>query len=87
MNTNLNIKREYINAENNEKNYSDLNVILNKKKLNKKLCIIDYSNINNCKKDKNYLISSSLSTNLWLASKIMWFVIFCFSCSVLQLIK
>ena len=63
LNTNLTIKREYLNGENNEKKFSDLNTLLNKNNLNKKICIIDYSNYNSCLKNKYYIVSPSLILN------------------------
>lgn len=46
---------ENINGESSEKSFNDLDTLLNKKKLNKKICVLDYSNIKVCR-DKNYYI-------------------------------
>jgi len=62
LNTNLSIKREYINGESDEKKFSDLNSLLNKNSLNKKICLINYSNYNSCLKKEYYLISNSLDS-------------------------
>ncbi len=63
LNTNLGIEREYINAEAIDKNFSDLNSLLNKKSLNKKLCFLNYSNINYCQKYKHYIVKYTLKSN------------------------
>lgn len=58
--TNLSTNREYINAEKDEDTFKDLNAILNKKKLNKKICLINYSNIETCLNKKYYIINYNL---------------------------
>ena len=63
INTNLKEEREYINAENNYQEFSDLNTILNKKSLNKNICFLDYSNLAYCQNHSYYLVSHTLSTN------------------------
>ena len=69
--SNLSIEREYINAENDEKKFSDLNSLLNKNSLNKNICFLNYSNINLCKKNNNYIVKHTLkSTNRELLSKL-----------------
>lgn len=63
LNSNLSIEREYINAEEDEKKFSDLDSILNKNSLNKNLCFLNYSNIKYCQKKGYFLIHNSLDTN------------------------
>lgn len=52
---------ENINIESDTKLFNDLDTLLNKKDLNKKICIIDYSNIDNCIKKKYYLVKPSIT--------------------------
>ena len=63
LGTDLNIKREYLNGESDEKDFSDLNSLLKKHSLNKKICLINYSNNDTCQKKKYYLVSNSLLLN------------------------
>lgn len=51
---------ENINIENEKDKFDDLNIILNKKKLNKKICIINFSNIYGCKKNSYYLVKPNI---------------------------
>jgi hypothetical protein len=62
LDTDLTIQREYINGEIEEKNFSDLNTILNKNSLNNQICLINYSHYNSCLKKGYYLVDSSLNT-------------------------
>lgn len=64
LDTNLKIKREYINGENNEKKASDLNSLFNKNKINSKICLLNYSNIDYCKKKKYFIVKDTLNTSL-----------------------
>ena len=52
---------ENINIESDTKLFNDLDTLLNKKDLNKKICIIDYSNIDNCIKKKYYLVKPTIA--------------------------
>ncbi len=52
---------ENINIESDTKLFNDLDTLLNKKDLNKKICIIDYSNIDNCIKKKYYLVKPTIT--------------------------
>lgn len=52
---------ENINIENNKDKFDDLDTLLKKKKINKKICIINYSNIEQCKKNKYYLVKSNIT--------------------------
>ena len=63
LNSNLTLKREYINGEKEEKNFSNLNSLLNKNKINSKICLINYSNIETCKSKKYYIVNTSLKIN------------------------
>ena len=63
LDTNLDDKtREYINSESLIEKYSDLNALLNKKKINNKICFLNYSNLNYCQKNKYYLVTYSLNS-------------------------
>ena len=64
LNTNLKINREYLNGEIDEKNFSDLESLLNKNKINKKICLLNYSNYNSCLKKKYYIVKESLNSNI-----------------------
>ena len=57
------LDKEYINAESNKNNFNDLESLLKKNNLNVKLCFIDYSNIELCKKKKNYLVEASIKVS------------------------
>ncbi len=63
INTNLTKNREYINGENTIEKASDLNSLLNKNKVNSKICLINYSNIKYCKEKEYYLIEPMIKTN------------------------
>ena len=54
---------ENINGESSEKSFNDLDTLLNKKKLNKKICILDYSNIKVCKNKKYYIVNPNMKIN------------------------
>lgn len=51
---------ENINIETNKKMFENLDILLNKKELNKKICIINYSNIEACKKKEYYLVKPNI---------------------------
>ena len=51
---------ENINIETNKKMFENLDILLNKKELNKKICIINYSNIEVCKKKEYYLVKPNI---------------------------
>ena len=53
-------KEEYINGETDEKLFSNLNSILNHKKVNSKLCFVGKSNLELCKEKKFYLFKYSI---------------------------
>ena len=62
---------ENINIENDKKNFRNLDTLLTKKELNKKICLISYSNIEECKERKYYFVdininlkNSNIITNL-----------------------
>ena len=50
------LDKENINIEGIEKDFKDLNTLLKKKELNKKICLLDYSNIKVCKDLKYYVV-------------------------------
>ena len=54
---------EYINAENTKKSFDDLESILKKNKINKKICIINFSNIEACKEKDYYLVDATITVN------------------------
>lgn len=62
LSSDLTIDREYILGETDKKNISDLNTLLNKKKKNSKICLINYSNLEYCKEKKYYLIKPNIDT-------------------------
>lgn len=51
---------ESINIEANKDKFKDVNTLLNKSNLNKKICILNYSNIEECKDNKYYLVKYNL---------------------------
>lgn len=53
-------KNENINIESTKEGYKDLDTLLKKKKINKEICIINYSNIELCKKNKYYLVDPNI---------------------------
>ena len=55
--------KENINIESDKKRFLDLDTLLNKKNLNNKICIVDYSNIEVCKEKKYYIVKPSLTIN------------------------
>ena len=50
---------ENINIENEKDRFNNYDVILNKKNLNKKICLINYSNIESCKEKEYYLVKAN----------------------------
>lgn len=52
--------KENINIESNKNNFLDLDTLLRKKDINKKICILDYSNIEICKNKKYYIVKPSI---------------------------
>lgn len=59
----LNKNNEYINGEGDTKLFSDLNTLLNRKKINSKICLYNYSDINYCKKKNYYIVQYSINMN------------------------
>jgi len=55
--------KENINIENDEKLFNDIDTLLNKKNLNKSICILNYSNIKKCKEKKYYIIEPTIKIN------------------------
>lgn len=60
---NSTLDKENINIESNQKEYKDLDTLLRKKDLNKKICILDYSNVKECKDNKYYIVKPSVIIN------------------------
>lgn len=52
--------KENINIESNKNKFLDLDIVLKKKDLNKKICILDYSNIEVCKNKKYYIVKPNV---------------------------
>ena len=65
LNTDLKLNKEYINGEGDEKKFSDLNALFNKNSLSK-LCLVNYSNIEMCKKKDYYIVANSKDSNNYL---------------------
>ncbi len=63
LNTTLSQNKDYINGEKDQNKASDLNSLLNKKKINKKICLVNYSNIDFCKNKKYFIIKPSIELN------------------------
>lgn len=59
LETNLE-NNEYINAEKTQENFNDLDSILKKNNLNKKICIIEYSHIDECIEKEYYLVKPNI---------------------------
>jgi len=62
LNTNF-ADYEYLNDEKNKNSFNDLDSILKKQKLNKKICIINHSNIELCKEKKYYLVDPTIKVS------------------------
>ena len=57
------LNKDNINIESDINKFNDLKTILNKKKLNNNICLINYSNIKECIKNNYYLVKYSLEIN------------------------
>jgi len=57
------INKDNINIESDINKFNDLKTIMNKKKLNNNICLINYSNIKECINNNYYLIKYSLEIN------------------------
>ena len=51
---------ENINICSKKEDFNDLNILLNKNNLNKKICILNYSNISECKNKKYYIVKPNI---------------------------
>ena len=60
---NKNNYNEFINICSNNKEFNNLNILLNKNNLNKKICILNYSNIEECKNNKYYIVKPNAYFN------------------------
>lgn len=54
---------ENINIVSDSNLFEDVDTLLNKKNINKRICILNYSNIENCNKNKYYIVKPSLNIN------------------------
>ena len=54
------LDKDNVNIENDRLKFLDVDTLLNKKELNNKICILDYSNIENCKKKKYYIVKPNI---------------------------
>lgn len=54
---------ENINIESDANKFNDLNTLIKKNNVNKKICLINYSNINECINKKYYLVNYSIEIN------------------------
>lgn len=70
MDDNIDTNLEYINGEIDDKLFSNLNSLLNHKKVNSKLCLVGNSNLELCKKKKYYLFKYSINMDDNLLSNI-----------------
>lgn len=64
LKSNFKKKRDYLLGEESPKNISDLNSLLNKNKVNSKLCLVNYSNIEYCKEKKYYIVAPTIDTGI-----------------------
>lgn len=53
--------KENININSDKKDFLNTDTILNKKDLNKKICLLDYSNIKICRDKKYYIVKPSIN--------------------------
>lgn len=54
------LDKDNVNIESDRLKFFDVDTLLNKKELNNKICILDYSNIENCKKKKYYIVKPNI---------------------------
>lgn len=57
-------QRECLLGEELKENISDLNSLLNKNKINSKICLVNYSNIEYCKEKKYYIVAPEVDTGI-----------------------
>jgi hypothetical protein len=62
--TNFHIQREYLNGMLNKTKFLNVNALLNKHKLNSKICLISYNNKDVCENKKYFLVQESYNTSL-----------------------
>lgn len=63
LNDKIDKNKRYINSEIDDELFDDLNSVLNKNKVNSRICLVNYSNIDMCMKMKYYLVSYSIDMN------------------------
>lgn len=54
------LDKDNVNIESDRLKFLDVDTLLNKKELNNKICILDYSNIENCKKKKYFIVKPNI---------------------------
>lgn len=54
------LDKDNVNIESDRLKFLDVDTLLNKKELNNKICVIDYSNIENCKNKKYYIVKPNI---------------------------
>ncbi|NLL01514.1 MAG: hypothetical protein GX265_00600 [Mollicutes bacterium] len=64
LKSDLKKERDYLLGEEDKKNISDLNSLLNKNKVNSKICLVNYSNIEYCKEKKYYIVAPTIDTGI-----------------------
>ncbi|MDD2505483.1 MAG: hypothetical protein PHF21_04375, partial [Bacilli bacterium] len=62
VNSDFSKEREYILGEERHEEISDLNSLLNKNKINSKICVINYSNLDYCLEKKYFIIAPTIQT-------------------------
>lgn len=62
-NNNLDRSSSYINGNIDEDEFNKLNSYLKKNKLNSKICLVDYSNLASCKKNKYFIVKQTVEVN------------------------
>ncbi|HHX33122.1 MAG TPA: hypothetical protein GX713_02720 [Mollicutes bacterium] len=63
INTKIDKTKKYVLGERSLDNISDLNTLLNKHKVNTKICILNYSNVEYCNKNKYLLVDPLVKTD------------------------
>ena len=62
LKTDFQIKREYLLGEKSPEAIGDLNALLTRNKINSKICLIDYANLDYCREKQYYLVSPNVTT-------------------------
>ncbi len=64
INSDLKKQREYLLGEEDKENISDLNSLLNKNKVNSKICLVNYSNIEFCSEKKYFIVAPNVDMGI-----------------------